>query len=107
MNNGIKIIKELKSHLIERFGNNIQDVILFGSQIKGQATELSDFDVLIILKKSYTQSFIKEILFVVLAIELKYDIFVDTKFISTYEVANTLRGKLPIFKQTLKNGVYA
>jgi predicted nucleotidyltransferase len=42
------IIKELKNLLIENFGNNIKDVVLFGSQLKGKATDDSDVDVLIV-----------------------------------------------------------
>jgi len=51
--NKIEIIKELKNLLIENFGDIIDKVILFGSQINGSATEYSDYDILIILKTDY------------------------------------------------------
>ncbi len=45
-----KILKDLKLSLIDKFGNNINDVILFGSQINDSAAKCSDYDILIILK---------------------------------------------------------
>ena len=107
MKNNIKILKDLKNHLVKNFGDNIKDVILFGSQVTGNATEYSDYDVLIVLKNNYSQKFLKKILYIILSVELKFDIFIDTKFISSFELKNTLRGKLPIFKNTINTGIYA
>ena len=48
-----KIIRELKKLLTKNFNDNIADVILYGSQLKGTATEHSDFDVIIVLRDEY------------------------------------------------------
>jgi predicted nucleotidyltransferase len=48
------ILKDLKKHLVQNLGNLIVDVILFGSQAKGESNESSDYDVLIILSKNIT-----------------------------------------------------
>jgi len=47
------IVKELKDLLVRNLGDNVLDIILFGSQLKGTASEHSDFDVLIVLKNDY------------------------------------------------------
>jgi predicted nucleotidyltransferase len=50
-----KILKQFKSQLIQIFGNDIQDVILFGSQVTGKVHEDSDYDILIVLKSDDTR----------------------------------------------------
>ena len=41
----IKILRDLKLLLIERFGKNIKDVILFGSQANENADTDSDYEI--------------------------------------------------------------
>jgi len=47
--NKVTIIKELKKLLQKHFPDDINKVILFGSQVNGDAREYSDYDVLIIV----------------------------------------------------------
>jgi predicted nucleotidyltransferase len=47
--NAILIITELKKALVAQFGDNIVDIILFGSQASGKFTEDSDYDILMLL----------------------------------------------------------
>ena len=44
-----RILKEIKRYLKERYGNKIKKVILYGSYARGEATEDSDVDVLIVV----------------------------------------------------------
>ena len=39
--------------------------------------------------------------------DLKYDIFLDTQIISQSELNNSIRGKHPVFKTALKEGLHA
>ncbi len=48
-----KIVTELKASLVEKFSENINEVILFGSRVEGNADEYSDYDILIILRNDY------------------------------------------------------
>jgi len=48
MGNALRILKELKHYLVAEFGDNILDVILFGSQASGNSSEDSDYDILIL-----------------------------------------------------------
>ena len=51
--NKIQILSELKSLLLKHFSNNIEKILLFGSQATDTGSEHSDYDVLIILRSSY------------------------------------------------------
>ncbi len=51
MNLDIHIVIDLKAKLQNELGENIQDVILFGFRLTGEAGEFSDYDVLIIIKQ--------------------------------------------------------
>jgi len=39
------ILKDLKNHLQIQLNSSVTDLILFGSQVNGQSTEFSDFDI--------------------------------------------------------------
>jgi len=107
MKDKIQIIKELKEHLISKFGDNIRDVILFGSQAKGTAKEFSDYDVVIILKSDYDWKYKNRIYDIIYDYELDNDILVNMHIISEYELNNTLRGVQPIFIDAINEGIYA
>lgn len=101
------IIKELKDLLIRNLGDNVLDIILFGSQLKGTASDNSDFDVLIVLKNDYDWKLKRKINDLCYDIDLKYNIFLDTQIISQNELKNSIRGKHPIFSNALKEGYHA
>ena len=106
MKSNIKILKKLKTSLINRFGENIKDVILFGSQVSGKAHENSDYDVLVILNNDYDWRYKNKILEVVYDIELEHDIFVDIKIISVNELNHSIKGQHPLYEDAIKEGVY-
>jgi len=105
MNLDIQIVLELKSKLRNQFGENIQEVILFGSRLKGKAGEFSDFDVLIILKHKPDWSQKRKISEICYDIELQNDILIDSHILSEVEL-HTLRGKQPIFQSAIQNGIH-
>jgi uncharacterized protein len=106
MNTAI-LVKEIKAHLAEQLNDDISDVVIFGSQIKGNAINNSDYDVLIVLKNDYNQKIKRLINDLCYDLDLKYDIFLDTQIISENELKIGLRGKHPIFKTALKEGLHA
>lgn len=43
------LLDQLKQHLIELYGDRLEQLVLYGSQARGDATPDSDIDVLVIL----------------------------------------------------------
>ena len=101
-----EILIDLKQHLQKQYGDSIQDVVLFGSQARGDSSEYSDYDILIVLDKDYTGSDENKILDLCYDIDLKYNILLDIHLLSKREI-NSKRGKQPIFSNALKSGLYA
>jgi len=107
MEKQINILKLLKQKLIDNFGNDIQNVILFGSQAYGNSKEDSDYDVLIVLKNAYDWKYRDRIYDISYDISVENDIIFDIHLLSADEISNSIRAKQPIFQNALKQGVYA
>ena len=103
----IVLAKEIKQHLNKHLNNIVTDVVIFGSRVKGTADNDSDYDVLIILDTDYNQKTKKIINGLCYDFDLKYDIFLDTQIISKSELKNSIRGKHPVFKIALQEGLHA
>lgn len=101
-----KISKELKQLLIKNFGEIIDNVILFGSQLSEYSNEYSDYDYLIILKTDYDWKLKKKIQDICWEVDYKYDIVTDIKIISKNEL-NTIKGKQPFIQSAIQEGAYA
>lgn len=101
-----KILIDLKQHLQKHFGDSVKDVVLFGSQARGDSREYSDYDILIILDKDYSGNDENKILDLCYDIDIKYNILLDIHLLSDREI-ETKRGKQPIFINALKSGLYA
>ena len=102
-----QLAKEIKQHLNKSLNNIVSDVVIFGSRIKGNATENSDYDVLIVLNTNYDRKIQKSINDLCYDLDLKYNIFLDTQIISEFELNNSIRGKHPVFRNALKEGLHA
>lgn len=102
-----KILKQLKNKLIQRFGDDVKDVILFGSQATDKATEYSDYDIVIIVNRNYDWKYKNNIYDAVFDIEYQFNIIIDVHLVSDYELKHSLRGAYPLFQKAIKNGIYA
>jgi predicted nucleotidyltransferase len=100
------ILSDLRNRLTEQYSDNLKNVILFGSQINDRSNEYSDYDILILLNQDYSKIDENRILDICYDIDLKYDIIIDAHLLSVNEI-DSKRGRQPIFKNALQNGIYA
>jgi predicted nucleotidyltransferase len=101
-----QILQGLKEHLKRYIGDNLNDIILFGSRASNNENEYSDYDILILLKEKPDWKLRRLISDSCYEIDLKYGIVTDTHVLSIPEL-NTLRGKQPFFQNAISNGIYA
>jgi predicted nucleotidyltransferase len=101
-----QFISILKNHLVKRYGDIIDSVVLFGSRVQGASKEYSDYDVLIILKTEYDWHMEHSIYETCYELDLAYDILIDAKIISRDELG-TIRGKQPYIQNALETGISA
>ncbi|MBU0766055.1 MAG: nucleotidyltransferase domain-containing protein [Bacteroidetes bacterium] len=102
-----KILADLKSGLIQKLGDRVKSVILFGSHAWGRPTATSDYDILIILSHEYDWKTEREISNICYDIDLKYEVMTDTHIVSESELQNTIKGHDPVFINAIQKGIYA
>lgn len=57
-----KAMVELKKLLTEKYSEVIDKMILFGSRAENKGREFSDYDILLIIKKTYNRKLEEDIL---------------------------------------------
>jgi uncharacterized protein len=107
MGNTLRILKELKQYLVAGFGDDIVEVILFGSQANNKATADSDFDILVLVAGDYNWQKRDRIMDKAFDIGLKYQVLFDIHILSLNEKENSLRGKEPVYVNAMERGIYA
>jgi uncharacterized protein len=99
------ILNDLKNLLKSRFSDDLKDLVLFGSQVYGNAHKDSDYDILIILKQKADWKTEREISDICYEIDLKYNIITDIHILSETELTS-LRGKQPIYVNAIAGGLH-
>lgn len=101
-----EILHAMKTTLSEKLGDNLKEIILFGSQAYGGAHTDSDYDFLIILKEKPDWKLKRKISEYCYEIDLFYEVFTDVHILAEEELTQ-LRGRQPIFQTALEKGIYA
>lgn len=97
------VLHKLKERLADLYGEKLAGVILFGSQTRGDATEDSDIDVLIVLKGSFdSREERKRTLDIMAGLSLEHNVLIAD--IITSE-SDYIEGKAPLFKIVQQEGV--
>jgi uncharacterized protein len=80
------ILAELKEKLTAEYGSRLVNVILFGSQARGDATPESDIDVMVVLKDTVNPyAEIDRTGGIASELSLKYDTLISRTFLSEQE----------------------
>lgn len=76
-----QILKEYRTRLEETLGEDLDSIVLYGSQARGDAVEGSDIDVLCVMKKPFDyEELILRTSEITSEISLKYDVVLSRSF---------------------------
>jgi predicted nucleotidyltransferase len=105
MNHTLKqILAELRQYLTALYGARLVEVVLFGSQARGEAVVGSDIDVLIVLKNRVSQfEEVARTSEFTSALCLKYDVLISRVFISEEEY---LHSQMPFLQNVRREGIH-
>jgi predicted nucleotidyltransferase len=79
-----RIIEEYRSHLVAILGDDLDMVVLFGSQARGDSVEGSDIDVLCVIKRPFRYGdLINRTSHPTAQISLKYDVVISRTFVTS------------------------
>jgi len=97
------VLSRIKEILLET--GIVESVILFGSRAYGNSsTENSDYDILIISKKELGWQEQDHIFDLLYTVQLEHDVVLDLHFMAKAEI-DTIRGRQPIFRKALEEGL--
>ena len=97
------ILEEVKKRLQKIYGERLKGVVLYGSYARGDATEGSDIDIIVLLDKIRDFDAELDTLFEVIGqIDLKYDTLIS---ILPLEERQYLARRLPVILNAKREGV--
>ena len=104
-----QILREAKTRLVAAFGDQIKDVILFGSRAWGRPKPDSDWDFVVVVRGAGgydfgTETAVRREMY---RLDSDFDILTQTLVITEGELLHTLRGVQPIFQKAISQGIYA
>ena len=99
----VQALKEIKERIKNKF--EIENIILYGSSVRGELDEESDIDLLIITKNILARRVRHEITEIVFEINLKYETNFSTLVVDYDSWENGPYSILPIHEEVEREGV--
>ena len=96
-------VKELIDELKKLYGDNLSRVILYGSKARGDATEDSDIDIMIVLKDVKDKSKeLEKVIKLTTEIDFRYETLISVTLQSEEEY---LKKRTPLLLNVRKEGI--
>ncbi len=98
-----QIVEEYRARLKETLGEELEAVVLYGSQARGDAEAGSDIDVLCVMRGRFDYgALIRKTAEAAAEISLKYDVVISTAFVTSEDYR---RRKTPFLMNVRREGV--
>ena len=77
------ILRALRSEMARVLGDRLEQILLFGSQARGEARPDSDIDILVVVREDYDYAdLIRRTSSIIAALSLRYDVVISRAFVS-------------------------
>ena len=77
------ILRALRSEMARVLGDRLEQILLFGSQARGEARPDSDIDILVVVREDYDYAdLIRRTFPIIAALSLRYDVVISRAFVS-------------------------
>jgi predicted nucleotidyltransferase len=77
------ILRALRSEMARVLGDRLEQILLFGSQVRGEARPDSDIDILVVVREDYDYAdLIRRTSPIIAALSLRYDVVISRAFVS-------------------------
>jgi uncharacterized protein len=98
-----QILSELHRGFVKQYGDRLVQLILYGSQARGDATPISDIDVLVVLQGGVDPGDeITQVGGITAALSLKYNVVISCVFVSAERYATE---QSPLLLNVRREGV--
>ena len=98
-------LDELILNLREKFGNQLKEIKLFGSKMRGDYDKASDIDLFLVFANEVDWRFKDVIYEMIFDINLKYDVFISARIYSITKINENKIKTLPFIKNVVQHGV--
>ncbi|MFQ6121195.1 MAG: nucleotidyltransferase domain-containing protein [Methanosarcinales archaeon] len=100
----MKALEEFVNKALEKYGDKIEKMILFGSYARGDYNKDSDIDILVIWKDRKIEGW-NALENIAVDLLLKFDVLISLKIVSPSEFEIMRRLEAPFLKNIQKEGV--
>jgi predicted nucleotidyltransferase len=77
------ILRALRGEMARVLGDRLEQILLFGSQARGEARPDSDIDILVVVREDYDYAdLIRRTSPIIAALSLRYDVVISRAFVS-------------------------
>lgn len=96
------ILTELRNRLSDLYGDRLAELILYGSQARGDAEEGSDIDVLVVLREAVSREDTQRARDIIYELSYDHDTVVSCVYVDYETFA---RGQGPLIRNVLREGI--